>query len=113
AYRTLDEAIQTVRKFPKPLSLYLFSTNQATQQRVLGELSFGGGCINNTLVHLSNPNLPFGGVGESGMGGYHGQDSFETFSHRKGVVKSMQAIDPSVRYQPYRDKLKWVRMLLR
>lgn len=113
AYRTLDEAIQTVRQFAKPLSLYLFSTNAQTQRRILAELPFGGGCINNTLVHLSNPNLPFGGVGGSGMGAYHGKHSFDTFSHRKGIVKSMQAIDPSVRYQPYRDKVKWLRMLLR
>lgn len=112
-YQTLDEAIGIVRRFPKPLSLYLFSNNEATQQRVLSELSFGGGCINNTLMHLSNPHLPFGGVGESGMGAYHGKHSFDTFSHRKSIVRSTQTVDPKVVYQPYKGKLKLVRMLLK
>lgn len=112
-YRTLDEAIHLVRQFPKPLALYLFSNSEATQQRILSELSFGGGCINNTLMHLSNPHLPFGGVGESGMGAYHGKFSFETFSHRKSIVQSSQGLDPKVVYQPYKGKLKLVRMLLK
>ena len=112
-YRTLDEAIHIVRQFPKPLALYLFSNSEATQQRILSELSFGGGCINNTLMHLSNPYLPFGGVGASGMGAYHGKYSFETFSHRKSIVRSTQAIDPKVVYQPYKGKLKLVRLLLK
>lgn len=112
-YRSLDEAIAVVRRFPKPLSLYLFSTNKETHQRVLADLSFGGGCINNTLVHLSNPHLPFGGVGPSGMGAYHGRHSFDTFSHRKAIVHTSLAVDLPVRYQPYRkENLKLVRRLM-
>ncbi len=111
-YHRLDEAIATVRRFEKPLALYLFTQDKAVEERVLAELSFGGGCINNTLVHLSNPHLPFGGVGHSGIGAYHGKLSFDTFSHRKAVVKSSVLVDPSIRYQPYGAKLKLLRRFL-
>ncbi len=112
-YRTLDEAIGIVRQFPKPLALYVFTKNRATRQRLLAELSFGGGCINDTLVHLSNPELPFGGVGLSGVGAYHGQYSFDTFSHRKSIVRGTFLVDLKLRYQPYKGKLKWLRMIFK
>ena len=82
-YQSLDEAIAFIHQRPKPLSLYLFSEDENATQRVINELSFGGGAINDTLMHLANPKLPFGGVGASGMGRYHGKYSFDTFTHEK------------------------------
>ena len=79
----MDEAIAFIHQRPKPLSLYLFSEDENATQRVINELSFGGGAINDTLMHLANPKLPFGGVGASGMGRYHGKYSFDTFTHEK------------------------------
>ncbi|NES53841.1 aldehyde dehydrogenase family protein, partial [Escherichia coli] len=76
-----------VQSRPKPLALYLFTTNKEIERAVLGNLSFGGGCVNDTLMHVATPYLPFGGVGESGIGSYHGFDSFNTFTHKKSVVK--------------------------
>jgi acyl-CoA reductase-like NAD-dependent aldehyde dehydrogenase len=111
-YDDIDDAIRRVNERPKPLALYFFSRNGARQKRVLGETSFGGGCINDTLVHLSNPRLPFGGVGESGMGAYHGKYSFEVFSHRKGVLHKSFLIDPSLRYPPYGNRLGLFRRLM-
>lgn len=86
-FTNIDEAIAILKDKEKPLSLYYFSENVQSQQKVLDSLSFGGGCINDTLYHLANPNLPFGGVGNSGMGAYHGKDSFDTFSHKKSILK--------------------------
>lgn len=111
-YDTLDEAIQKINARPKPLAFYFFSSNAANQSRVVREIPFGGGCINDTLTHLSNPRLPFGGVGESGMGAYHGQYSFDTFSHRKSVFKKTFFPDPQLRYPPYAGKLRWLRKLM-
>ena len=92
-----------VAKNPNPLALYLFTTNAADEKFVLDRISFGGGCINNTLMHFSDHKLPFGGVGSSGLGAYHGQYSFEVFSHKKGVLKTANFLDPSVKYPPYDD----------
>nr|WP_276326609.1 aldehyde dehydrogenase [Paenibacillus antarcticus] len=86
-YDELSEIIEEITKRPKPLALYIFSESEAVQDQILSSVSFGGGCINETLAHLTSPYLPFGGVGESGMGSYHGQVSFDTFSHRKSVLK--------------------------
>lgn len=104
-YRTLDEAIHFVNSRPKPLALYFFGKNRDHEKRILAETSFGGGCINDTLVHLGNPRLPFGGVGESGMGAYHGKYSFDTFSHFKSVVKRSFLVDPMLRYPPYKGRV--------
>lgn len=87
SYRNIDEAIVEIVKRPKPLALYLFTSDTRVQDKVLREVSFGGGCINDTITHVANPRLPFGGVGHSGVGSYHGQYSFETFSHLKSVLK--------------------------
>ena len=111
-YESLGEAIQFVNRRPKPLALYFFSTSTDNQDRVLAQTSFGGGCINETLLHLGNPYLPFGGVGESGMGAYHGHDSFLTFSHRKGVLKKSFLVDVPIRYAPFGDKLRVVKRVL-
>jgi betaine-aldehyde dehydrogenase len=104
SYDTIDEAIQLIKARPKPLAFYLFSTDSATQEKVLGQVSFGGGCVNDTIVHLANSRLPFGGVGESGMGSYHGAQSFETFSHRKSVFQQTTLMDVPLRYPPYKGK---------
>lgn len=87
SYSHLDEAIAQIVKRPKPLALYLFTSNKDVQDKVLTEVSFGGGCINDTITHVANPRLPFGGVGHSGIGSYHGRYSFETFSHMKSILK--------------------------
>ncbi|SIR16736.1 aldehyde dehydrogenase [Pontibacter lucknowensis] len=112
-YTHLDEAIRQVNSKEKPLALYFFSSNEVQQQRVLEELHFGGGCINDTISHLINPNLPFGGVGESGVGSYHGQASFELFSNQKSVVHRGTWIDLPLRYPPYGNRLAFVRKLFK
>lgn len=105
-YKDLDWALSRIRERPKPLALYLFSQNRDVWRRIEKTVSFGGGCINDTLLHIASPHLPFGGVGESGMGRYHGKASFLTFSHLKGILKKASFPDPSVRYRPYTENSK-------
>jgi len=113
-YNTLDEAIAFVNSRPKPLALYFFSENKHNQKRIIREISFGGGCINDTVMHLANPNLPFGGIGASGMGSYHGLRSFQTFTHEKSILKTATWIDLPVRYAPYTKRvLALIKKLLR
>lgn len=112
-YDGLDEAIAFTRRHPDPLALYFFSSNRDHQERVLTEIPFGGGAVNDALVHFSNPELPFGGRGPSGVGSYHGRFSFERFSHRKSVVDGATLFDPPLRYPPYSGKLRWLRKLVR
>lgn len=97
----VDEAVNFISDRPHPLALYLFSQDHRTQQRFLRQVSFGGGCINDTIIHLATSRMGFGGVGNSGMGSYHGKQSFDTFSHHKSVVKKSTWIDLPVRYAPY------------
>ena len=104
-YDTLDEAIAFVRSRPHPLALYFFSEDKAAQRRILHETAFGGGCINDTIIHLATSRMGFGGVGQSGMGSYHGKKSFDTFSHEKSIVDKKTWMDMPVRYMPY-SKLK-------
>lgn len=101
AWDSLDEAIDFVRRREKPLALYLFTADKRTERRVLDACSFGGGCINDTIIHLATPRMGFGGVGASGMGQYHGKKSFDTFSHERSIVKKAQWLDLPVRYLPY------------
>ena len=101
SYRSLDKAIQTLKTKEKPLACYVFTKKKATANKIIHEISYGGGCINDVVIHISNHNLPFGGVGNSGIGGYHGKYSFETFSHRKSIVKSSGKFDIPLRYAPY------------
>jgi acyl-CoA reductase-like NAD-dependent aldehyde dehydrogenase len=105
-YQELQGAIQMIRKLPRPLALYIFTKDREYQERVLNELSFGGGCVNDTLLQFDNPRLPIGGVGDSGMGHYHGKYSFDTFSKKKGVVKKPFFMDIKFRYPPYDKKLE-------
>ncbi|WP_342551307.1 aldehyde dehydrogenase [Paenibacillus sp. FSL R7-0652] len=113
SYGHLDEAVNEIVKRPKPLALYLFTSDQAVQDKVLTEVSFGGGCINDTITHVANPRLPFGGVGHSGIGSYHGRYSFETFSHMKSILKKSTKLNPPVLYPPYENKLKLIKRLLK
>ena len=100
-YRTLDEAVAFVESRPRPLALYLFTRSRENKKRVLARCRFGGGCINDTVVHLTNEHLPFGGVGESGMGAYHGRRGFEEFSHLRGVMDRALRPDMPVKYRPF------------
>lgn len=107
-YRTLDEAIDFINQREKPLAFYIFSSHKDVQNKILQSCSFGGGCINDTIIHLATNQLGFGGVGHSGMGSYHGKKSFETFSHKRSIVKKATWIDLPFRYYPYtsfKDKM--------
>ncbi len=109
----VDSVINFVRRRPKPLALYLFTHDKQTEKRFLQSVSFGGGCVNDTIMHLANHELPFGGVGNSGMGSYHGKKTFETFSHAKSIVKKSEWLDLTIRYQPYTTcKEKLIRFFL-
>ncbi|EJN0134380.1 TPA: aldehyde dehydrogenase [Staphylococcus aureus] len=108
-YQSLDEAIAFIHQRPKPLSLYLFSEDENATQRVINELSFGGGAINDTLMHLANPKLPFGGVGASGMGRYHGKYSFDTFTHEKSYIFKSTRLESGVYLPPYKGKFKYIK----
>ena len=112
-YQSLDEVIKTINSHPKPLALYFFSANKANQDKIVSCTSFGGGCINDTIMHLTSPHLPFGGVGMSGIGSYHGKKSFDTFTHYKSILKRSNIIDINFRYPPYKDKLNLVKKLLK
>lgn len=113
-FKTLDEAIEKVKEREKPLALYLFTQRKDVEEKVLRTLSFGGGCINDTIIHLATSRMGFGGVGNSGMGSYHGKKSYETFSHEKSIVKKHTWIDLPIRYMPYtKGKEMLLRMFLR
>lgn len=110
AVRNLQEAEDFIRTFEKPLALYLFSQDLREQERIVSRLSYGGGCINDVLLHTGNASLPFGGVGQSGMGSYHGVFGFKAFSHEKALVFNTTKIDPALRYgrRPFHEKLfRW------
>ena len=114
AYDSIDEALAFVNSREHPLALYLFSENRALQKRVLASVPFGGGCINDTIVHLATSRMGFGGVGDSGMGSYHGKKSFDTFSHEKSIVKKYMWLDLPMRYQPYKKIYeRLIRMFIR
>lgn len=109
----LNAAIEKLQQRPKPLALYFFSGNRVRQDEVLRRLSAGGACINDTLSQMLNLRLPFGGVGESGMGAYHGKGGFDTFGHAKAVVRRGVWADPGLRYPPYRTPLATLRTVMR
>lgn len=113
-FDTLEEAIQMVEARPHPLALYFFSENKTAQSQVLNCCRFGGGCINDTIIHLATSAMPFGGVGESGMGSYHGKAGFETFSHYRSIVDKKTWMDLPIRYQNYTAlKEKMLHMFLK
>src|SRR5690606_13314187 len=110
---TNDDLKRIISKYEKPLSLYVFTQNKTFAKKVVQEFSFGGGCINDTVIHFSNKRLPFGGVGNSGIGAYHGQLSFDTFSHKKAIVKKANWLDVPLRYAPYKNKLKMIKNIFK
>ena len=113
-YDNIEDALSFIKSREHPLALYLFSSDKALQRRILQNVPFGGGCINDTIIHLATSRMGFGGVGSSGMGSYHGKKSFDTFSHQKSIVKKSTLIDLPIRYAPYsplKDKL--LRIFLR
>jgi len=112
-YTNVDNAIAEVQRLPKPLSCYTFTSSKKFKKKVLNELSFGGGTINDAVMHISNPNLPFGGVGASGMGSYHGEDGFKTFSHYKSILDKPTWFELPLKYAPYsKMKLAWLRRVI-
>lgn len=102
-YGSLEDAVRKIRQMPSPLALYIFSSDKRNINYVNSMVSFGGGCVNDTLIHLATSSMGFGGVGESGMGSYHGKHGFETFTHRKSIVDKKTFLDLPMRYQPYTD----------
>lgn len=114
-YESFDEALDFIARRPKPLAFYLFCEDSKAEAQAMARLSFGGGCVNDTNAHLASPELPFGGVGASGFGDYHGKRSFETFSHRRSLLKRSTKVDMPVRYPPYKAsyKLKVVKKLMK
>lgn len=113
-YDSLEDAIQTVNSKAHPLALYLFTSDKSAARKITSRCSFGGGCINDTIIHLATSEMGFGGFGESGMGSYHGKDGFDTFSHYKSIVDKKTWLDLPMRYQPYRDVYgKLIRMFLK
>lgn len=113
SYENESDLEKIISKYEKPLSLYVFTDDKAFAERAIRKFSFGGGCINDTVVHFSNKRLPFGGVGNSGIGAYHGKKSYDTFSHQKAIVKKATWLDIPLRYAPYGNKLKVIRKLLK
>ena len=111
-YDNFDDAIQFIKKREKPLALYIFSKDKAHIKAVQDGITYGGGCVNDTVVHLSNPNMPFGGVGYSGIGSYHAKQGFDTFTHEKSTLRKALWLDIPVRYAPYNEKLVKVLKLL-
>ena len=112
-YKNDTDIEAIISRFEKPLALYIFTENKAFAKHIIEKYSFGGGCINDTVVHFSNKRLPFGGVGHSGIGAYHGSLSFDTFSHKKSIVKKANWLDLPMRYAPYKDKLQTIKKLLK
>lgn len=110
SYTSIDAAIEQVRRLPKPLSCYVFTSSNTQKRKLLNELSFGGGAINDAVMHFSNPNLPFGGVGNSGIGSYHGEAGFKTFSHFKSILDKPTWFELPIKFSPY---TKWKKKILK
>ncbi|MAU14502.1 MAG: aldehyde dehydrogenase [Muricauda sp.] len=111
SYEDESELDDYISRYPNSLAFYVFSNNKRFQKRMMGQYSFGGGTINDTVVHISNKALPFGGVGQSGIGGYHGKYTFDLFSHHKAIVKRATWLDVPLRYAPYNVSMKWIKKL--
>lgn len=112
-FESFDAALSIVNQHPKPLALYLFTRSKDHEAQAINKTSFGGGCINDTIIHLANPNLRFGGVGESGMGQYHGKGSYDTFSHVKSIMKKSNLLDIPLRYPPFKNHLSLIKKLMK
>ncbi len=112
-FKTSEEALKIIEQHTNPLAFYVFASDSAKEKFWLGNVAFGGGCVNNASWHLTNHHLPFGGRGFSGIGHYHGKYSFDTFSHKKAVMKTPTWFDPAVRYPPFKGKLKLFKWVIR
>jgi len=113
SFENLEDVITKIKEREKPLSLYVYSKNKKTIKKILHEISFGGGAINESLVQMSNPNLPFGGVGASGIGAYHSKTGFDTFTHYKSILHKTSWIEPNIKYSPFTElKSKILKFLL-
>lgn len=111
-FEDIDEVIKFITSRPKPLALYYFSSNKENIKKMMNNTSSGGACINDTLMHIVNPNLPFGGVQNSGIGNYHGRFSYETFSHKKAVLNTSTKVDFFVKYPPFGvERIKWIKKI--
>ena len=113
SYETEEDIATIIGKYDKPLAFYIFSKKSEFAKKLIQQYSFGGGTINDTTVHFANHRLPFGGVGESGIGGYHGKQTFDTFSHKKGIVSRGTWLDVPTRYAPYKGKLNQLKNLMK
>ena len=113
SYQSKSDIDKIVSSYEKPLSFYIFSEKKSFVDEMISKYSFGGGCVNDVIIHLVNNRLPFGGVGHSGIGAYHGKLSFDLFSHKKSIVKRGNWLDLPMRYAPYGNKLKWIKKLLK
>ncbi|MCA2692362.1 MULTISPECIES: aldehyde dehydrogenase [unclassified Microcystis] len=113
AFSTFEEALAIIAKNPNPLAFYLFTTEAHTEKKWLESVQFGGGCINNNSFHFTNPSLPFGGRGNSGIGSYHGRFSFDNFSHQKAIMKTPLWFNPALKYPPFKGKLGLFKLLVR
>lgn len=113
SYNHLDDAIREVKNRPRPLSCYVFTKTTSMREKILAEISFGGGAVNDALMHISNPHFPFGGVGESGIGAYHGEEGFRAFSHYKSILDKPTWFELGLKYSPRSPKkLKWVKWIM-
>lgn len=112
-YKDLGDVLDDIHHHPNPLAFYMFTNNAGLQDRVLNSVSFGGGCINDTVYHFASPHLPFGGVGNSGIGAYHGKGSFDTFSHKKSVLKQTTLFDIPLRYPNVKNGLKKIKLFMK
>lgn len=112
-YNELDEAIRQVKKKPTPLALYVFTKELSVEEKVISSIPFGGASINDTIVHVSSPHLPFGGVGTSGMNAYHGKASFDLFSHKKSIMRKQASLPANFLYPPYKERVDIVRKVLK
>lgn len=112
-YTDIDDAIHQALNTPRPLALYIFTDSAVTERKILEQISFGGGAINDTIAQFGNHHLSFGGIGASGFGSYHGKASFDSFSHQKSIMKKNFFLDIPIRYAPYDGKIKWLKTIFR
>jgi aldehyde dehydrogenase (NAD+) len=113
SFREMSEALSVISKHPDPLSFYVYTSSEKKEKQWLDAVPAGGACVNNSSWHLTNHHLPFGGRGSSGMGNYHGRYSFDTFSHKKAVMKTPTWFDPNVKYPPLKGRLKLFKWIIR
>lgn len=112
SYHDENDIRKIISRYEKPLALYVYTNNNQFAEKIITDYSFGGGCINDCMIHFVNKRLPFGGVGQSGFGAYHGRLGFDTFSHHKAILKKPTWGDNPIRYAPYKNKLKWIKKVL-